>query len=95
MILKYILCPSARNKSLLQYIDPEHLIVLSRPLYRVYILRGFPATETDAAQFLEENNAYYTAPRKEPNSALPSPVRPEDKPAFLSSLDAVIQLTTK
>ncbi|CAM9454807.1 unnamed protein product, partial [Pylaiella littoralis] len=62
---------------------------------QVYILRGFPATETDAAQFLEENNAYYTAPRKEPNSALPSPVRPEDKPAFLSSLDAVIQLTTK
>eukprot|EP00903_Cladosiphon_okamuranus_P016097 g14858.t2 len=64
---------------------------------RVYILKGFPTTETDAAQFLEENNAYFTAPTKKRKSAVnPPPLgKPDNRPAFLSSLDAVIQLTTR
>jgi len=63
----------------------------------VYILKGFPATETDAAQFLEENNAYYVAPTKKPKGTgnPPPTVKPCDRAPFLSSLDAVIQLTTR
>eukprot|EP00752_Nemacystus_decipiens_P011329 g10067.t1 len=64
---------------------------------RVYILKGFPATETDAAQFLEENNAFYTAPTKKRKSAASPPLagKPDNRPAFLSCLDAVVQLTTR
>ncbi|CAM9091877.1 unnamed protein product [Ectocarpus fasciculatus] len=63
----------------------------------VYILKGFPATETDAAQFLEENNAFYSAPHKKQKGAGPPPPaeKPDGKPAFLSALDAVIQITTR
>lgn len=63
----------------------------------MYILKGFPTTETDAAQFLEENNAFYSAPHKKHKGAGPPPPaeKPGDKPAFLSALDAVIQITTR
>ncbi|CAM9950707.1 unnamed protein product, partial [Ectocarpus sp. 12 AP-2014] len=63
----------------------------------VYVLKGFPATETDAAQFLEENNAFYSAPHKKHKGTGPPPPieKRDDKPAFLSALDAVIQITTR
>lgn len=63
----------------------------------MYILRGFPTTETDAAQFLEENNAYYMKPTNKRKSAAnpPPKVKPCDRAPFLSSLDAVVQLTTR
>ena len=78
-------------------IHRERALFSSRTPDRVYILKGFPATETDAAQFLEENNAYYTAPTKKRKSAAnpPLPRKPDNRPAFLSSLDAVVQLTTR
>lgn len=65
--------------------------------HRVYVLKGFPATETDAAQFLEENNAFYSAPHKKHKGTGPPPPTEKrgDKPAFLSALDAVIQITTR
>ncbi|CAN0080547.1 unnamed protein product, partial [Scytosiphon promiscuus] len=64
---------------------------------RVYILQGFPATETDAAQFLEENNAYFTQPiknRKSPAQSSSS-AKTGNRPSFFSALDAVVQLTTR
>ncbi|CAM9405657.1 unnamed protein product [Ectocarpus sp. 4 AP-2014] len=63
----------------------------------VYILKGFPVTETDAAQFLEENNAFYSSPHKKHKGTGPPPPteKRDDKPAFLSALDAVIQITTR
>lgn len=85
------------DKLLVVGVHLERSLFLSLTPDRVYILKGFPATETDAAQFLEENNAYYTAPTKKRKSAAspPPPRKPDNRPAFLSSLDAVVQLTTR
>lgn len=65
---------------------------------RVYILKGFPVTDVDAAQFLEENDTYYsTSAKKRKSIALqpPKPGESDERPAFLSALDAVVQLTTR
>lgn len=63
------------------------------------MLKGFPATDADAANFLDQNHAYFAAPvsAKKKKDASESAVTAEadGRPGFLSVLDAVLQLTTK
>lgn len=68
-------------------------IVLFRRLVRIYILKGFPSTETEAAQFLEENHAHFASSAKGNKEKLQQCLR--DRTEFLSCLDAVVQLTTR
>lgn len=83
------------------------LLLYHRPLCgrgrRIYILNGFPVTEADAAQFLEENHAYFATSSKkggrdeaqQQSAATAGGRGRENKLEFLSTLDAVVQLTTR